>query len=1277
MMKVESPLPAGTSEVISRDMRESQRALELRKFFAPNSFTNTSNERDFNDNLNNDGALDAYAETIVWRLDGVHAMVSLIDRGTQYFLAGCIRPSGQNNRVMTIEEWFGDNTLTDLTGCSMVPVPGGLCENTLALDLKKEKYPCFVVNDLSKDERFAPLPVVDGTMASYRFYAGTPITTMNGVNIGSFFMFDDRPRPHGLLLHEKKFIHQQAANVMKHLATKREASERRRVALMSAGIAKFLERDFRQVDVLTTPAPASQDSSPKVSATSGENLNGSSVSRKVNSQSNRDKSDEIPEGSILDKIRITLDQAADILRESLELSAGGVVFLDTAVGYSEIGNLDAYGDNNTEIGATVTDFVKHEERVEVNGHQATLQDNDVLAKKLSKRTTRRSSAKYKASKVLAMSSAGDASLNSDSHLLDTKTLQSLVASYPKGNLWYIDEEGYFSSLEQISKLEPTPSISPSGRRRSVDVTQQRAEANMLSRIFHKARQIIFLPLWDAGGDRWYSGCFVWSQSAVPVFTIDSEISYLSAFTNSMMVEISRLDAITSNKMKSDFISSISHEFRSPLHGILASAEFLRESGPNATQLELVSTIQNCGGTLLDTINHVLDYSKINSFETSGNQQGTISNELYQKTNLALLCEDIVNGMIAANGYRGNGDGSLAISNGTISSVGRQQDRAKQKQLEITLDIEHRDWDYNVQPGALRRVVMNIFGNAQKYTESGYIMVQLRVVKTLDATGETVLLRIRDSGRGMSKEYMERKLYHPFAQEDNFAPGVGLGLSIVWSIVNQLGGKISIRSELGKGTDVEIALTVEKATDNSKQNGHSDLMKVSQDAEECISTLCRRAVGKSVSFSRTKPPDSTQQDVTWNCIKRYCSEWFGFETKDSRASILIADSGTNLDASESERVLVVHDQIVPPPKHDGKSKTRAIQNISPPLGPFRLARNLLALMDQDLSERGSEEIGNRQKSNRSDNSTQTPLGSPEERAILNGIITTDYSFNSPTAVTAIMDTDAPQETRSIAESSVQTEPAGQRFADLEPPSPMTMKLPPSLNTFQEPSSTTPPPPTSANGDISVPIRTKPTKPPVPTTSLHILAVDDNDLNLQLIQRYLRKRKSDIIATARNGIEAVEAVRRAGSEDKFDIIFMDISMPEMNGFEATRLIRAYEQSQNISTRTPGPNSIDISQGDGDGDESETPVNSINGISTSGMGGIDGRGVAKKRAYIVALTGLASRRDRDEAEESGFDDFLTKPISFGKIGELLGRLSKEKADLVSDSGSGSGSDGKVEEL
>lgn len=83
--------------------------------------------------------------------------------------------------------------------------------------------------------------------------------------------------------------------------------------------------------------------------------------------------------------------------------------------------------------------------------------------------------------------------------------------------------------------------------------------------------------------------------------------------------------------------------------------------------------------------------------------------------------------------------------------------------------------------------MNIFGNANKYTDSGFILVQLQIreLKKVDAAGiptsprHVLVIRIIDSGRGMSAEYMERKLYTPFAQEDSFAPGIGLGLSIVY------------------------------------------------------------------------------------------------------------------------------------------------------------------------------------------------------------------------------------------------------------------------------------------------------------------------------------------------------------------------------------------------------------------------------------------------------------------------------------------------------------------
>jgi len=85
-----------------------------------------------------------------------------------------------------------------------------------------------------------------------------------------------------------------------------------------------------------------------------------------------------------------------------------------------------------------------------------------------------------------------------------------------------------------------------------------------------------------------------------------------------MVEISRLDALIANKMKSDFISSISHEFRSPLHGILASAEFLRDSKLNPSQLEFICTIQNCSGTLL--VGFISTWQVSNTYAPAGYDQ---------------------------------------------------------------------------------------------------------------------------------------------------------------------------------------------------------------------------------------------------------------------------------------------------------------------------------------------------------------------------------------------------------------------------------------------------------------------------------------------------------------------------------------------------------------------------------------------------------------------------------------------------------------------------------
>jgi hypothetical protein len=293
---------------------------------------------------------------------------------------------------------------------------------------------------------------------------------------------------------------------MKHLETKREAAERRRVALMSKGIADFLDRTSRDVDFnYETPRACEDEGKLRDCRTDG-------ILEIEDSKSLADLPHGLPpqkKESVLDKIRMTLDHAAQIIRESLELTAGGVVFLDTTIGYTENDTIDTTTTAEATKGATVevTSPETANPSLQVSNEnllRPSLHDGS-MGRHLSQGTIRSATDKHKPSKVLSMSAAASATWDPQSRVLDAKTLQSLINSYPKGNVWYIDEdEGYFSSLDQASELDESLAISPSNPqqlRSPSGRTKQRAEAEMLSGIFHKARQIIFLPLWDAGAGK--------------------------------------------------------------------------------------------------------------------------------------------------------------------------------------------------------------------------------------------------------------------------------------------------------------------------------------------------------------------------------------------------------------------------------------------------------------------------------------------------------------------------------------------------------------------------------------------------------------------------------------------------------------------------------------------------------------------------------------------------------------------------------------------------------
>jgi signal transduction histidine kinase len=198
--------------------------------------------------------------------------------------------------------------------------------------------------------------------------------------------------------------------------------------------------------------------------------------------------------------------------------------------------------------------------------------------------------------------------------LEEDFLLQLTKTYPNGTIWLFREDGSLStSTDNVDASRPFPRRS--GEPKKADSYERRkAEAATLRIALPKARQIVFAPLFEAELARATAGCFAYTEEAVRILSAENELGFIKSFVNSVGAQVGRINAIAADKSKNAFIGSISHELRSPLHGILAAAEFLEDTNLDTYQKSLINTQVSCGKTLLQVIEHVLDYSKINSFE---------------------------------------------------------------------------------------------------------------------------------------------------------------------------------------------------------------------------------------------------------------------------------------------------------------------------------------------------------------------------------------------------------------------------------------------------------------------------------------------------------------------------------------------------------------------------------------------------------------------------------------------------------------------------------------